>query len=537
MRPRPVRSLWMVLSLLPIPALAPPVVGADAAAFEQADENGTRANEAFNRCHRFVEGWLRHADPKTGLIPRNLTANKDLWNPPDAAADNYPFMVLTAAITDRPLFEGRMLDMLRTETRLTSRLDRIPDAYSFTKQGFADEKPEIGRLIFGGSEYVKDGLLPLTEWLGPSPWSERMLGIVDDIWKHAPIETKHGRIPSTSQEVNGENMQALARLFWMTGERKYLDWAFRIADYYLLEHHPTEVEEVVRFRDHGCETLSGLSEVYVAAYFAAPEKKKAYERPMHVLYDRCLAIGRNEHGLFYNLVNTRTGKPVNDALCDTWGYTYNGIYAVYLIDKTEAYREAVRRTLSNLNEHYRNFLWGQESVIADEYADSIEGAINLYNREPIASTAAWIDSEIRVMFNVQKPDGVIEGWHGDGNFARTAILYALWKTQGVTARPWRSDLRFGAVRQGERLCISVRADKPWAGRLIFDIPRHKLYLKLPLDYPRINQFPEWFTVNADDEYRVEAGGRTATHKGRELIEGLPVELTPDGLERRLTVAR
>ena len=60
---------------------------------------------------------------------------------------------------------------------------------------------------------------------------------------------------------------------------------------------------------------------------------------------------------------------------------------------------------------------------------------------------------------------------------------------------------------------------------------------MPLDYPRINQWPEWFTVNADDEYRVEAGGRTATHKGRELIEGLPVELTPDGLEQRLVVTR
>ena len=53
-------------------------------------------------------------------------------------------------------------------------------------------------------------------------------------------------------------------------------------------------------------------------------------------------------------------------------------------------------------------------------------------------------SEIQVMWSMQdsshRPNtsqwrsyGVIEGWHGDGNFARTTIMYCLWKTQGVTA--------------------------------------------------------------------------------------------------------
>jgi len=514
------------------------IARADPDPFRQADENGKRANEAFSRCHRFVEGWLKHADPKTGLIPRNLGADKDSWNAKDSAADNYPFMVLTAAITDRPLFDGRMLDMLHTETKLTSRLDRIPDTYSFSKQGFAQDAPKLDDLIFGGAEYVKDGLVPLTEWLGPSPWSRRALGILDDIWKHAPIETPYGKIPSTSQEVNGDLLQALARFYWATGEKRYLEYAFRLADYYLLGgHHPTRDEEVVRFRDHGCEALCGLSEVYVAAHFAAPEKKKAYEEPIHAMFDRALEIGRNEHGLFYNLVNAKTGKPVNDALCDTWGYTYNGVYAVYLIDKTAAYREAVRKVLSNLNDHYRNFLWGQKSVIADEYADAIEGAINLFNRERVASAAEWIDSEIKVMFAIQKPDGVIEGWHGDGNFARTAIMYALWKTQGLTIRPWRKDVRFGAVLKGDVLYVSLTADSPWQGKLLFDVPRHKVNLKLPLDYPRINQFPEWFTVEADAEYKVTINGKMTPHKGREMAAGLPIELKADKVLLVITASR
>jgi hypothetical protein len=318
--------------------------------FARALENGRLVNEGFVRCHRFVEGWLRHADPQTGLIPRNLSQNRDIWNAWDSAADNYPFMVLTAALTDRPMFEGRMLDMLRAETKLTSRLGALPDTYSFPKQGFADAQSEIGRMIFGASEYVKDGLLPLTEWLGPSPWCDRMLGILDDVWKHAPVETKFGNIPTTSQEVNGEHLQTLSRIYWMTGDRKYLDWAVRLGDYYLLDRrHPTRDGSTLRLRDHGCEIVSGLCELYATVHYANPEKKRAYEKPLHEMLDRILEVGRNEHGLFYNTINPQTGA--HDAgVADTWGYNFNGFYTVYLIDGTEAYRAATRKALSNLNE-------------------------------------------------------------------------------------------------------------------------------------------------------------------------------------------
>lgn len=505
-------------------------------AFDQARANAERAQEAFQRCHRFVGGWLAHADPKSGLIPRNLAGEKDFWYPWDNAADNYPFMVLTCAITDRPMFEGRMLDILRAETKLTSKLDRIPAAWCFSKQDFVPELATPERLMFGGAEYVKDGLLPLTEWLGPSPWSERMLGIMDDLWKHAPIDSKRGKIPSESQEVNGELMQALSRLHWMTGRKDYLDFACRLADYYLLDHPPTTAFDLLRFRDHGCETLSGLSEVYAAVVHARPDKAAQYKAPIHAMFDRCLEIGRNEHGLFYNGVNPKTGQVVIKGLCDTWGYTYNGIYTVYLLDRTPAYRDAVREVLSNLAGHYRNFAWGAPGVLADEYADSIEGAINLYNRERIRSTADWIDSEIRVMWAIQKPDGVIEGWHGDGNFARTSIMYALWKTQGLTVRPWRKDVRLGAALADGRLHVTLSADAPWSGTLLFDRPRHREYLHLPLDYPRINQFPEWYTVKSTGRYGVQMGeSDPVLYDGKALVAGVPVEIKAAKQEVRLRV--
>ena len=490
--------------------------------FRQAEINARFANEALFRCRRYIDGWLAHADPDTGLIPRNLTES-DFWNGRDSAADNYPFMVLTASITDRPLLEGRLLDMLRTETRLTCRLDRLPDDYSFSKKGWRREQLDLDAILFDGAEYVKDGLLPITEWMGPSPWSERMIGILDDIWKHAAIDTPYGKIPTLNFEVCGDLLQANARLYWFTGERKYLDWAVRLGDYFLLgKNHPTRDLKQLRLIDHGCEVINGLTELYVAVAHALPEKKKAYQQPMHEMFDCILEKARNDDGLLYSWFNPQTSEHSAD-LCDTWGYDYDGFYTMWLMDKTAAYRDAVGKALGNLKGKYIGTCWGDTS--ADGFADSIEGAINLFNREPIESAADWIDSQTRMMWAIQKSDGVIEGWHGDGNFARTSLMFALWKTQGVTVQPWRADVRLGAVRQGGWVYLILTSDGAWEGRVVFDRPRHKLLMHLPFDYPRINQFPEWFTVDAAGQYEVKIGGSPQQVKcGVQLAEGIPIKL-------------
>ena len=503
--------------------------------FGKAFNNGILAAEGFQRCRHFVDGWLGHADLETGLIPRNLSKGKDIWNAQDSAADNYPFMVLTAAITDRPLFEGRMLDMLRTETRLTSRIGSLPDTYSFSKKDFLDPEPDLSRIMFGASEYIKDGLLPLTEWLGESPWSGRMISILDDMWKHAPVKTPYGNIVSESHEINGEMLQTLSRIYWMTGEEKYLEWAVRLGDYYLIgEHHPTRDETSLRLRDHGCEIVSGLCELYVTVHYATPEIKKAYRQSIHDMLDRILEVGRNEHGLFYNGINPLDGSVVREGIADTFGYTLNGYYSVFLIDKTETYRQAALKALGNLNTHYRSYDWERGS--ADGYADAIESALNLYNREKVSTAADWIDSEMQVMWGKQQPDGVIEGWHGDGNFARTTIMYCLWKTQGVTVRPWREDVVVGAVQDGDALKISIRPDKEWEGKILFDTPRHKVNMNLPVDWPRINQFPEWYTVVAENSYEVHdlTTGSKEAYSGSQLIDGLRITIE-SGKEHRLVV--
>ena len=487
--------------------------------FDKTLINGQLANEGFRRCHQYVEGWLKLADPDTKLIPRNK--NDRFWNAKDSAADNYPFMVLTTSFTDRTMFEGIMKEMLATEIKLTSRIGALPDTYNFAQKGFSESKPNLDSILFGSSEYIKDGLLPLTEWLGQSPWCDRMIAILDDMWKQAPVDTPYGKIVSTNVELNGEMLQALSRIYWMTGDKKYLEWAIRLGDYYLLDkHHPTRDSSNLRLRDHGCEIVSGLCELYAAVNFAMPDKKKAYEKPIHEMLDRILEIGRNEHGLFYNGIDPIAGTQKGKGIADTWGYTYNGIYTVYLLDGTKEYRDATIKALSNINDNYRNYAWEHSS--SDGYADSIESALNLYNRERVASAAEWIDSEIKVMWKKQKPDGVIEGWHGDGNFARTTIMYCLWKTQGVSVHPWREDLVFGAVEDDGSLYLSITAEKDWKGKVHFDSPRHKTTMKLPIDWPRINQFPEWFTVAPGKHYvlHISSNGKQQAYSGKQLYEGI-----------------
>ena len=68
----------------------------------------------------------------------------------------------------------------------------------------------------------------------------------------------------------------------------------------------------------------------------------------------------------------------------------------------------------------------------------------------------------------------------------------------------------------------MTAEKDWTGKLIFDTARHKTIMHLPIDWPRINQFPEWFTVRSESSYtfhNLETGERQS-YNGKRLREGI-----------------
>lgn len=495
-----------------------------------AKANGDDTQQVIRFCNRFVNGWLTQADPTSGLIPRNLRGDW-YWNAKDSAADNYPFMVLTAYVTDNAHMKRNVDHMLEQEQRLSNRVDSLPDTYDFATQNFLTGEVDMDSVIFGASEYVKDGLMPITEWIGPGPYLARMEGIVRDIWKHAAIETEAGAITSTNVEVNGDQLQVLSRLYWLTGDPEIKAWSFRLADYYLL-HHDLLQEERIRLRDHGCEILSGLSEAYFIASKEDPERHERYREPLYRILDDILAKGVNEDGMMPNWYNPKTGEKDAGTVSDGWGYVYNTFLTVAEVDGEKRYEDAVRHALENIHK-YLETDWERGS--ADGYADSIEGGLNMLNRIPVASAFDWVEKSVPYILAKQRPDGIIEGWHGDGNSARTLLMYALWKTQGIAASPWRDDVKLGAVRGDDgAIHIAIRSEFPWHGALRFDRQRHDEYFHMPLDYPRINQFPEWYTVEPAKRYEVIRDG-----EGPVVVEGKELWNCPIALEAgqsvRLTV--
>jgi hypothetical protein len=246
------------------------------------------------------------------------------------------------------------------------------------------------------------------------------------------------------------------------------------------------------------------------------------------MLDRILASA-NPDGLLYNEVDTETLKPIGAGLSDNWGYIYGAVYTFYQCTGETRYRDAVLRVLHNLPK-YRRYVWEPRPAEQklplgsfDGYADTIESAIYLVAREPVPEALDWIESEMQVMLEMQRPDGHFEYWYGEGNFNRTAMLYALMHSRGVRPAHWLPDMQVGAVQRGPRLHLSLVLPSPTTIR--FDYARHRRVLNLDRNYVRLNEFPEWFVVDENTLYRVSPskGGdasRAMVRLGSELIEGV-----------------
>jgi len=461
-----------------------------------------------------------------GLKPGDT---RRLYTPHNSGADLYPYLILTAHLTDPDLYHGRLLEMLRNEVRYTTAQESIP----------ANLEMSTGELgppsLFGAGEYAKDGLLAVTELLGRTPWFYRMVDMTADAMARAPVASRFGNLPASDAELNGDYLQTLVRLATMTGDRRFLEWARRIGDAYVEEVLPGNHgvpsskwdfdkhagDGQLRLRDHGNETVVGLSLLYALEAYRQTPRAARYRPVLARMFDRILESA-NPDRMLYNQIDAATLKPKDAALSDNWGYVYGAVYCFYQVTGEEKYREAVRRVLRNLPK-YRNYDWERSSF--DGYADSIEGAIYLVAREPVPEALDWIESEIRVMTAMQKPNGHIENWYGEGNFNRTVLLYILMKSQGCRPDRWVPGLRLGAVSEGERLHLSLEAPKGWQGRIQFDFARHRRVLNLPKNYVRLNEFPEWYTVDENTLYRLRApSGAEEIRLGSELVAG--VRLAP-----------
>ncbi|MCL4694333.1 MAG: hypothetical protein KJ060_17720 [Candidatus Hydrogenedentes bacterium] len=498
--------------------------------WDRVERSARYAGIALDKVQRWLHEECMAVHDKDSALFRPTGAE---WNYRDTAADCYPFYVWAAWFTDMALLETVMLDTLEAEQRLCNQLDRLPVNYDMDQK--TKVEIDFDAMIFGASEYAKDGLVPIVEITGRDyPWFERMRGIVDDIFMHAKYETPYGNIPSTNIEVNGELLQILPRLYSMTGEQKYLDWAHRLADSYLLpgKFVPGKLS------DHGCEIIGGLGLLFAVDRKAAPEKMNTYRPHMEYMFDEILRRGTNSDGVIIAELADSPGPHDGVLMRDGWGYDFVGFLDYDMALGTKRYEDAIQKPLTNLlKPRYKKFNWDHDS--RDNVADSVEGGLYLLYRYPTPEGYLWADREIATfLVDHTEPDRLWGVHKLEANTVRTVLIHTMLHTRNTIARPWAQGLRLGAAPVGkDGVCVYMECDEAYTGRLYFDVPRHRITMGFEEDWPRMNAVPEWFTVEPDDahQYTVEEiDGDTRVVSGRLLSEGLPIELEP-GAPLRLII--
>jgi hypothetical protein len=499
---------------------------------EVAQLNAILAQEALQRSYWTLKAWEGVRDARTGLIPRDPM--KMFWNAKDCGADCFPFLLL-AAYELESTGAPQWVEAMREARRLGGVLPKTIglDPMEVMEDSLRDQ-------IFGAAEYAKDGLVSIQDRLGAGPWLPLIEEMMEAVIDQAPLETKRGRIPAGGAEANGDLLQVLPRLYWMTGKAKYLEMAERIADVYLFDIMPANNGfpaagwdfskneprlTTFRIRDHGNELIPGFTELYYLEKRKGLPKAAAYRVPIKEFLDRLLTVCRTEDGMWMDEFDTRTLKAKTKDVVDNWGYVLNAYRTFDLAEGTTNYSAECFRVMQAAVRR-KSIQW--EGVKHDGYADTLESMLYQLPYADDAACRAWVDDEMEVMFDRQKTWGFVGGTYLDGNFIRTALMYADYKTGGVKGVPWRKDLRIGAWvgEGGGAIRLYVSSLTAWKGVLRFDRPRHRDYWNLPQNYPRLNAWPEWYAVVPDAEYTLEyAGtGETRSVKGIELIKGYPVEV-------------
>lgn len=483
--------------------------------------NSLLASEALLRTRYVYKTWMKLRNPETGLFPQS--ESKFQWNYRNTAADFFCFQ-LHAGIYMETADINLLFDTLKNEAKL-GKWYNFPSPKSVTSGKtllYTSAHPVFGKRgpVFGVSEYVKDGLLSLYEATGDPRVYKRMKDLTDLLIKRADHSTPYGPIPSKLSEVNGEMLQVLARIARKENDKKYEDMLARITDAVLLnmlaqnnglhsssfnyEKNAAE-DKKVPLRDHGNEILPGLAEAYAFAVDYRQDEKwntraEQWTAPITLLFEKCMTHGFRPDGLLANAFHAETLEITDPGLNDNWGYVSIGVLlfasraqeaglleqkqATNLIHSVRCMAEAVAAT--------DRASW--EGSHHDGYADSVESALLVAHADPDAKKilTPWIDDQIGFMLESQRRTGFVSRNYLDGNFIRTAIMYADMRTGGWKLSPWDKNTAVGFASQKNKATLTLRGEPGAMYTLTHRSSNSGFANKFIKKTPRLNAWPDWF---------------------------------------------
>lgn len=488
-----------------------------------AAERANLTQPVVRRSRAWLTEELNHIDPTSGLLIDALNPAA-AWTTQDTAADIYPYLVWSAYLLNPSAFTGqsrRALDFERSRTVVPASGSL---AYSFDTR--TQSRIDWGAfwLIFGSGEYVKDGLTPIVELVGRGPWADRMQELELDSFRYGQWNTPAGTLPWDNLELSGDHMQSLPRLYAMTRDPRYRDYAERIAQHYLVNDN----YRPANLRDHSCEIIGGFALLYAVERQENAPVAARYEVLLRNMIDHIVTYGLTAEGLMPDTIDTNVRSPVPAArgtLSDNWGQNYVAflIYAQYA--NQPRYYEYIDRALRSLGDPaFDDYPWQDTNI--DGLADSVEGAIYLLAYRDVPEAERWLDAQVAHL--AARP------WGADkygANSNRTALLYVRARTRGTWVWPARDDVAWGAAQARNSVVVSVRAEGAWEGRVTFDSPRYRDTLGFACDYPRMNYMPAYFVADPMACYRVTRLNGSATPEevtGARLIEGYALSVPAGG---------
>jgi hypothetical protein len=412
------------------------------------------------------------------------------------------------------------------------------------------------RRIFISSEYVKDGLLSVFERNGPNPSSQRMIQVLDNLVKHSTYFSKAGPIPSVGSEENGNIVQACTRLSFALNRDDYAELAARITEATITQMLPESrdlpvmdfdyeknqiIQPKVKLRDHGNEMMPGLGEAFAMAVARSSEPKwkdraDRWAEPLARMYETFFRFGRDDHGMPVSVIHPRTRAILNAEPNDNWGYLLNGVLAfcqaerihgalgAERIDRIEKMVESMTRLVASKYD----LRW--QSGEMDGYADTLESGMYMAAYRPSLAPVVlpWVDDQMANLFKFQRDNGFVDQGYLDGNFIRTALMYADLRSGGFTVQPWREDISVGFAKDSAgQAVVIVKTKQPWTGTLRADRARYKDFLHLPWNWARLNSWPEWFVPDAGMKV-IQSTGAKSTPSIDDLKNGWQIELPANG---------